>query len=288
MAEKDTEPGNTEPVENDEFDTSGSDSPAGGKSADRDGGFKNLLSGGKLKLLLAFVAAGMLSAVAVGLLMFGGGGGEEQPPEAVATAQVGEPARPLISTSRAREIAMFRSELRNKNRSSRNIHLQKKMGDAELYRLAVRSELALLARMFDHYMATTVRFYELFRIMANKYVEQPSQVRDLFEKELLPDYKATEQRRRMLRRRVEHDVALELYNRLDYIAYHDSIAVSSFQDFLDEGGADNFANTAELVNESKFMIKDFRELLVARLNEFEIDYDVSETIWDRYYGKWPW
>ncbi len=287
MAEKDTEPGNAGPVENDEVDTSGSDSPAGGKSAGRRGGFKNLLSGGKLKLLLAFVAAGMLSAVAVGLLIFGGGG-EKQPPEAVATTQVGEPARPLISTSRAREIARFRSELRNENRSSRNIHLQKKMGEAELYRLAVRSELALLARMFDHYMATTVRFYELFRIMANKYVERPSQVRDLFENELLPDYKATERRRRMLRRRVEHDVALELYNRLDYIAYHDSIAVSSFQDFLDEGGADNFANTAGLVNESKFMIKEFRGLLVARLNEFEIEYDVSEIIWDRYYGKWPW
>jgi hypothetical protein len=286
MADNDTDLGDIDNPDDAEPGFPDGDSSAAENSGAAGGGFKALFSGGRLKLLLAFPAAGLLSAVAVGLLMFGGDS-DEKPPESAPVA-LSESAKPLISSSRAREIAEFRSELRRTNRSSRNTHLQKQLGEDELYLMAVRGELSLLARMFDHYVATTARFYELFRIMANDYVEEPSQLRRLFEEELLPDYKATEQRRRMLRRRVEHDQAVELYNRLDYIAYHDSIAVNSFQDFLTEGGTEKFANTAELVSTSKFMIMDFSRLLMTRLQEYDMEYDVSENIWDRYYGKWPW
>ncbi len=278
MVDNDTEPGN---IENGELDN-----PAAETSSGEGSGLKSLLSGGKLKLLLAFPAAGLLSAAAVGLLMFCGDDGEK-PPEVTPVA-IHEPVRPLIASARVKEIAAFRSELRRSNRSTRNAHLKKRLGEDELYRLAVRGELALVSGMLDNYVAITARFYELFRIMANDYVEQPSQLLKLFEDELLPDYRASERRRRMLRRRVEHDPAVELYNRLDYIAYHDSIAVNSFQEFLVEGGTENFANTAGLVNESKFMIKDFRNLLVVRLKEYDMEYNVSENLWDRYYGKWPW
>ncbi len=285
MADNDIEPSDIEIPDDAEPGNPG-DSPAGKNSGGAGGGVKALFSGGRLKLLLAFPAAGLLSAVAVGLLMFGGGS-DEKPPES-APVVLREPSRALIASSRAMEIAEFRSELRRSNRSSRNAHLRKRLGEDELYLMAVRGELSLLSGMFDHYVATTARFYELFRIMSNDYIEEPSQLRKLFEDELLPDYRATEQRRKMLRRRVEHDQAVELYNTLDYIAYHDSIAVSSFQDFLDEGGTENFANTAELVSKSKFMIKDFSKLLKARLSEYDMEYNVSDKMWDRYYGKWPW
>ncbi|MBW7995554.1 MAG: hypothetical protein FVQ81_03060 [Candidatus Glassbacteria bacterium] len=276
-----------EPVEADGEDTidGGGESPeeADAPPAGKGGGLLASLRGQNLKVLLAFPAAGVLAAAVIGFLIFGGGG--EAEPEQEATR---ETSTPLIMTTRVREIAEFRSKLRRSNRSSRNQHLRKRLGEDDLYRIAVRGELALISGMFDHYVNTTARFYELFRIMANEYVEQPSQLKEIFEKELLPDYNATERRRRMLRRRVEHDPAVELYNRLDYIAYHDSIAVQSFHEFLIDGGAQKFATTSDLVSESKFMITDFRTRLQARLRDFDMTYEISENMWDRYYGAWPW
>jgi hypothetical protein len=248
------------------------------------------ISGRKMGILQGILAVVILASLVVWIFFLGEPKNQPMQGKAVSGQQAGnQPEGPAAFASReAREIAARRREMRRSNRSSHNDHLGGQMGESDLVLIAIKGELALLSGMFNHYMSTTAKFYELFRIMANDYVADRSQVLEIFENELLPEYTVTERRRRTLRRRVEHDPAVELYNRLDYIAYRDSIAVYSFREFITEGGAEKFAATSELVSESKFMIEDFRGQLQVKLQDYDMSLDIPEPTWDRYFGKWPW
>lgn len=256
------------------------------KGSSRVGGKSSFLTGGSLKILLAFPAAGIISALAVWFFVMRQS--PVPPPASVRPAAARESVRAELTVEDAAGIAASRSEMRRGIRSSQNQAFTRRMDEKDLLQISIRGELALLAGMFTHYMSTTGKFYELFRIMANDYVDQREQVLEIFEKELLPEYTVTERRRRAMRRRVEHDPAVELYDRLDYIAYHDSIAVYSFREFITLGGADKFASTSDLISESKFMIEDYRQQLQDRMRDYDLNIDIPEKTWDKYFGSWPW
>ena len=233
-----------------------------------------------LKLLIAVVIAGAVFAVVGSFWIFG----ERQPQ--VAQPTLIEPPKPLIASSRARDIQARRNQMRAENRSSHNQYLVKERGSQDMVWLASQAELTLLSGLFNHYMEITARFFEMFRILSNDYLNERWQVLSLFENEVLPKYDNAERRRELLRRRIEHYPALELLANLDYIAYYDSIAVYSFYNYLKDGGEDEFNTAVENVNTAKFMIKDFWKYFQRQLTEYRISYQPTHDVWRRYYAPW--
>lgn len=152
--------------------------------------------------------------------------------------------------------------------------------------LASQAELTLLTGLFNHYMEITARFYEIFRILSNNYLNERWQLLSLFENEILPKFDNAERRRKLLRRRIGHNPALELFDNLDYIAFYDSIAVHSFYSYLKEGGQGEFNTAIENVNTAKFMIKDFWKYFQRNLTEYGVNYRPSPEVWRRYYAPW--
>jgi len=233
-----------------------------------------------LKLLIAVVVVGGVFAVMASFWIFG-----QSQPQKVQPTLI-EPPRALIASSRAREIRDKRKKMRAENRSSHNRYLVKERGPQDMVWLASQAELTLLSGLFNHYMEITARFFEMFRILSNDYLNERWQVFSVFENEILPEFNNAERRRKLLRRRIDHYPALDLFDNLDYIAYYDSIAVHSFYSYLKQGGETEFNTTIENVNTAKFMIKDFWKYFQRELAEYGISYQPSRDVWRRYYAPW--
>lgn len=233
-----------------------------------------------LKFLIAVVIAGGLLALVTSFWIFR----ESQPQEVQPTLT--EPPKPLIASSRAMDIRTRRSRMRTEYRSSHNQYLMKEKGQQGMVWLASQAELTLLTGLFNHYMEITARFYEIFRILSNNYLNERWQLLSLFENEILPKFDNAERRRKLLRRRIGHNPALELFDNLDYIAFYDSIAVHSFYSYLKEGGQSEFNTAIENVNTAKFMIKDFWKYFQRNLTEYGVNYRPSPEVWRRYYAPW--
>lgn len=233
-----------------------------------------------LKLLVAVIIAGGVLAVATSFWIFR----ETQPQEVEPTLTEGP--KPLIASSRARDIHTRRSLMRAENRSSHNQYLVKEKGPQDMVWLASQAELTLLTGLFNHYMEITARFYEIFRILSNDYLNERWQLLSLFENEILPKFDNVERRRKLLHRRIGHDPALDLFDNLDYIAFYDSIAVHSFYSYLKKGGQSEFNTAIENVNTAKFMIRDFWKYFQRNLTEYKINYEPSPDVWRRYYAPW--
>ena len=253
-------------------------------SPEAETGAESSKSGGtarvNVKLMLAAVVAGGVLAVAATFWILG----QSRPQEVQPTLT--EAAKPLIASSRAMDIRARRNQMRSENRSSHNQYLVQEKGPQDMVWLASQAELTLLSGLFNHYMEITARFYEMFRILSNDYLNERWQVLSLFENKILPKFDNAERRRKLLRRRIEHDPALELFDNLDYIAYYDSIAVQSFHTYLKSGGEDEFNTAIENVNTAKFMIKDFWNYFQRELNEYGVSYKPSPDVWRRYYAPW--
>lgn len=249
---------------------------SGSKPAGASGG------GTTVKLLAITGVAGAVVALATGLFFF-------RAAEPIPAVQaVAEPPKPLISTSRARQIHELRGRLRIENRSSHNQNLARVTSEDEMVRMAVQSELTLLAGLFNYYMETNAKFYEFFRITSNSYFPKQAEEVELFDKELVPEFEMAERRRKLVRRRIEHDTSVELYDYLDYIAYYDSIAVYSFRKFLVEGKPEDFTYASDQIITAKFMIKDYWERFRKNLEEYGVAYRPNESVWRRYYGPWEY
>ena len=173
--------------------------------------------------------------------------------------------------------------MRSEYRSKRNEYLVRERGPEDMLWLTSQAELTLLSGLFSHYLETTARFYEIVRILTNGYLDQPSQLKELYGREIMRRFENAERRRKMLRRRIEHDPALELFGHLDYIAYYDSIAFYSFDNYLNGAEKTELTTAMEQANNAKFMIKDFWDYFKLRLDEYRVDFKPSEDVWQRYY-----
>ena len=232
-----------------------------------------------LKIVLVFAFLGAALAGLAGFFFFFS---NKAAPEK-APVVLSQPVDPLIATGRAKEIQEVRSIMRSEYRSKRNEYLVHERGPEDMLWLTSQAELTLLSGLFNHYMVTTARFYEIIRIFTNGYLDQPSQLKALYEREILRGFENAERRRKLLHRRIEHDPALELFSRLDYIAYYDSIAFYSFNNYLNGGEKTELTTAVEQANNAKFMIKDFWDYFKFRLAEYRVDFKPSEDVWQRYY-----
>jgi len=195
-------------------------------------------------------------------------------------------AKPLISKSRAKEIQYRRSLMRTQFRSSHNKYLLREKRPEDMIWLTSQAELTLLSGLFSRYVEITGNFFEILRIMANDYLNERWQVRDVFERELLPAFNNAERRKKVLVRRIEYEPALQLFRNLSYIAYHDSIAINAFDSYLNQGNENDFTVAVDYANTTKLMLKDFWQNFRFYLNNHDINFQPSEEVWNRYFGPW--
>ncbi len=252
-----------------------SPSPDGGKKA----------SSSRLILLL----------VMAGTMVLGGGGAgfwymrarqQEQERLAAAAAVPKVVDEGHISSARAMEIMENRKLMRDEFRSSHNAPLVEDQGQAGMVDMAVRGELTLVSGLFQHYVQTTAAFFELSRIITNNYVENRSQVEQLFLTQVKPAFDMAERRRDVLERRITHTPALELYDNLAWIAHHDSLAVMTMQRFVDKGEPEDFLAAVDLANTAKLMLRKFWGFLREDLRRNRVSFTPPEDIWRRYYIAW--
>jgi len=231
-----------------------------------------------LKLLLLLSGASGMLALATAYWVFS---------DAHPSQQVVPIAREGSLTTRHKAIKVRRSLMRTLYRSSHSQYLVKEEGSKDMVWLTAQAELSLLTGLFNHYVETTAQFFELFRIMSNNYLNQRWEILELFDRQLLPRFETAERRRTLLRRRIEHEPAVELFKKINYIAYHDSIAVVSFQRYLTSGSESEFTLAVDFANEAKLLIKEFWNYFQVHLQNYQIDFEPSPDFWNRYYGPWP-
>lgn len=234
----------------------------------------------------------LLGAAAFCLLAAGGGvwwyfsRPEEtvQQPALPVVAKVADEGR--ISSARALEIMENRKRMRGEFRSSHNAPMIEDPGEAGMVDVAIRGELTLVTGLFQHYVQTTAAFFELSRIITNNYVENRGQVEQLFLSQIKPAFDMAERRREILRRRISRDPAQDLYKKIDWIAYHDSLAVMSMQKFVEGGETEDFVTAVDYANKAKLMLRKLWITLRTDLRSYKIGYNPPEDIWRRYYVAW--
>lgn len=258
----------------DEYDSEG---PSGAGGADSVVDFLR----GHLKLVLALVFSSLLGGAFAAWLLLPRAGGMQ--PQTVPTVAAGEE---LLSPARAQRIMDTRRAMREEFRSSHNEALTGRGEVIDMVELASRGELTLVSGLFQHYLHSTASFFELGRIITNNYVENRTQADQLFRSQVKPVFETAERRREVLRRRITNHPAVELYEGISYIAYHDSIAISHLEKFLEGGEVEEFTRAVEYANTAKLMLKDFWEDFRRNLREHRIDFEPPENLWRRYFISW--
>ena len=236
------------------------------------------------KLLAVLILTSGLLAAGLGFWFFGD---KVEPKPEVVDKLVGD-YTPLLSASRIKQIHQQRTRMHDDTlaRSSRNVYLITEIEGNALADINDRSDLVVVARIFNNYVEALAVFFELGRIITNSYLANQAAVRDVFEQELMPKFRYAERRRNQLRPRIKSQKFLPLLDNLDYIAFHDSIAVYSLQAYLKNGEESDFTNAIGYGYQAKLMKKDFWNKIFYYLDKYEIDFVRNEKIWHRYFGSW--
>jgi hypothetical protein len=236
------------------------------------------------KLLVGLILTSGLLAVGAGLWFFGDK--VESEPEAV-DKLVGE-YTPLLSASRVKQIHQRRTRMLVDTliRSSRNVYLTTEIEEDALADINDSGDLIVVARIFNNYVEALAVFIELGRIITNNYLANQAEVRDVFEQELMPKFRYAERRRNQLRPRIKSQRFVPLLDNLDYIAFHDSIAVYSLQAYLRNGQEIDFTNALDFGYKAKLMKKDFWNKISYYMDKYDINFVRNEKLWHRYFGSW--
>ncbi len=236
----------------------------------------------------------MALLIAAGFCILAAGGGawwyfsrpEEtaQQPTMPVVTKVADEGR--ISSARALEIMESRKRMRGEFRSSHNAPMIEDPGEAGMVDVAIRGELTLVTGLFQHYVQTTAAFFELSRIITNNYVENRGQAEQLFLSQIKPAFDMAERRRDILQRRISRDPAQDLYSKIAWIAYHDSLAVMSMQKFVENGETQDFLRAVDYANTAKLMLRKLWITMRTDLRTYKISFNPPEDMWRRYYVAW--
>ena len=236
------------------------------------------------KLLVGLILTSGLLAAGVGFWFFGD---KAEPVPEVDDKLVGD-YTPLLSKSRVKQIHQQRTRMLVDTlvRSSRNVYLTNEIEEDALAEINDSGDLIVVARIFNNYVEALAVFFELGRIITNSYLVNQAEVRDIFEQELMPKFRYAERRRNQLRPRIKSQRFVPLLDNLDYIAFHDSIAVYSLQAYLRNGEEIDFTNAIDVGYQAKLMKKDFWNKISYYMDKFEINFVRNEKLWHRYFGSW--
>ncbi len=235
------------------------------------------------KLLSALIIISGLIAAVMGYLLLMNRPEPEPPPAVVESV---DNYTPLLSEWRVKQIQQRRSKMRIEQRSLRNRHLTTKIEENALDKVSDRSDLIVIANIFNNYVEALAVFFELGRIITNNYLANQAEVRDVFKWELMPKFKYAERRRYQMNSRIKNEQLQPMLNDLDYIAFHDSIAVYSMQAYLREEKKEDFINSLKFGYQAKLMKKDFWKQFSYYLDKYEINFVRNDKIWNRYFGSW--
>jgi len=275
MAEND-EQDVMDPLPGDDEPTAAEVSSSGGQTR---GGLSRLW-----KLLAVLVVVSGLGAAGLAYLLSGRGEGSATQPE----AKLAEDSGPQISLSRIRQIRLRRSMMRidSLTRSSHNKYLTTEIEENALSEIADRSDLIVVAGILNNYVETLAVLFEMGRIITNNYLVRQSEVKNIFENELMPKYRYAERRRSQLRSRIKNKKFLPFMDNLDYIALHDSVAVYSMAAYLKDGKESDFVHSLEFAYQAKMMKKEFWSQFEYYLKRYQIGFVRNEKVWRRYFGTW--
>ncbi|MEA2062529.1 MAG: hypothetical protein U9P14_02420 [Gemmatimonadota bacterium] len=171
-------------------------------------------------------------------------------------------------------------------RSKPNIRLASSIDSLALENLSSGRDLVIVATIYNNYVQTLILLFELGRLITNSYIPDLEKANILFQSTLMPKFRYAERRRHQLRSRVRNRRFESLLNNLDYIALHDSIAVTYMDSFLVKGRHNDFTQSLEFGYKAKLLTKDFWNQFQYYLDQYKVDYSQDEKVWRKYFGTW--
>ena len=238
---------------------------------------------GKLILLLLLIVIGAGSATFIAYKMYGGrkdAGLERQ------EISYSQPEIPMISKQEAEVIGRERHEMRFEERSDRSSRFTSVLPEDPLYSVTARTDLILIAGLFDNYVVALSNFFELGRLITNEYVQKRENINSIYNSELMPKFNYAERRRKQLRQRISSELTKPLLSRLEYIAYHDSIAVNDLGRYLENGKDEDFTTALDVGYKAKLMKKEYLKTFNRILKDNNVVWQRDEKLWTKYFGTW--
>jgi hypothetical protein len=235
-----------------------------------------------LKVLVALLFVSVVLAVGTAYLMFR----DREDAGPTLEDMLVEDSGPVIPLARIEQIRERRSRMRTEHRSSHNQYLTTKIEENAIADITDRGDLVVVAGIFNNYVEALSILFEMGRIITNNYLSSQQEVWVIFENELMPKYKYAERRRKQLRPRIRSSKFLPMLDELDYIALHDSIAVSSMAAYLRNEKSEDLTKAIDYAYQSKLMKKDFWDQFSYFLKRYKIEFVRNEKIWRRYFGYW--
>lgn len=238
---------------------------------------------GRIILILLLIVIGAGSATAIAYKMYGGKNTAATSGPVISYRQ---PEIPLISEQEAEEIGRERHEMRLEERSDRSSRFTTELPADPLYSVTARTDLILIAGLFDNYVVALSNFFEIGRLITNDYVQKKDNIISIYNGELMPKFNYAERRRKQLRQRITSEVTKPLLSRLEYIAYHDSIAVNELGRYLESGSNEDFTTALDVGYEAKLMKKSYLKTFNRILKDNNVVWQRDEKLWTKYFGTW--